>query len=480
MAKKIVSVGFEIPGNVAEHISLRSNRSLLDADIVVFSPQMGGEYYISHYHEGKPRLGESDSFQVVNDAAHWRSEIQMAFNAGKTIIIYLTELTEYFVANGEKGFSGTGRSKTNITYVSQFNNYSFLPIKFEKIVSTSGKSIKFAKDVKFLTLYWNEYEALSSYEVILDGGFENKSITLVTKTGDKTVGLHLTNGNGNMILLPELSYPDEGFISSKEDDEGEIIEEWTPEAVKFGNTFLSHVVEIDKSLRSDRELTPAPQWTKSNIYRLPSELDAEKEIQAISIQIENLEQSRVVAIKKLEGEGRLRNLLYEKGHVLEEAILEALRLMGFTAEPYKDSESEFDSVFLSPEGRFLGEAEGKDNSAINVDKLSQLERNLQEDFQKDGVTEYAHGVLFGNAYRLQIPQERKNFFTEKCLSGAVRAGISLVQTVDLFEVARYLKGGQDIEYAQKCRQAIFESKGKIVVFPELPVEDVVSQDEVIE
>lgn len=480
MAKKIISVGFEIPGGVAEYVPLRSNRSLLDADIVVFTPRISSEYYTSSYHQGKPHLGESDSFEVVGHAAHWRSEIQGAFNTGKTIIIYLTELKEYYIDTGKKEVSGTGRNKTNINYVSPFNNYAFLPVKFEKVISSSGKSIKFAKDTKFLTSYWKEYEASSSYEVILEGGFEASSIILVTKTGNKTVGLHLTNGKGNMIFLPDLNYPDEGFVSSTEDDEGEIIEEWTPKAVKYGKTFLSHIVEIDKSLQTGRDLTPAPQWTKSNAYRLPKELDAEKEIQAISIKIEELEQSRVVAIKKLEEEGKLRSLLYETGHILEEAILEVLRLMGFTAETYKDSESEFDAVFLSPEGRFLGEAEGKDNSAINIDKLSQLERNIQEDFQKDDVNEYAHGVLFGNAYRLRLPQERQDFFTEKCLSGAVRAGVSLVRTVDLFEVARYLKESQDKEYAQKCREAIFKSKGKVVVFPEFPIENVLSQDAISE
>jgi len=480
MTKKVISVGFEIPGGVAEYIPLRSNRSLLDADIVVFSPQVSGGYYISHYHQGKPRLGESDSFKVVGDATHWRSEIQGAFNAGKTMIIYLPELKEYFVDTGKKEISGAGRSKTNINYVSPFNNYAFLPVKFEKVVSSSGKSIKLAKNTKFLTSYWKEYEASSSYEVILDGGFESNSVILVTKTGNKAVGLHLTNGKGNMILLPDLNYRNEGFVSSVEDDEGEVIEEWTPEAVKYGKTFLSHIVEIDKSLQTGRDLTPAPQWAKSNVYRLPRELNAEKEIQEISSEIEKLEQSRVIAIKKLEEEGKLRNLLYETGHTLEEAILEVLRLMGFTAESYKDSESEFDAVFLSPEGRFLGEAEGKDNSAINIDKLSQLERNIQEDFQKDDIKDYAHGVLFGNAYRLQAPPERKDFFTEKCISGAVRAGISLVRTVDLFEAARYLLESQDKEYAQKCRKAIFESKGKVVVFPKLPIDSVLSQDEVRE
>lgn len=109
---------------------------------------------------------------------------------------------------------------------------------------------------------------------------------------------------------------------------------------------------------------------------------------------------------------------------MEDAIFEALRLIGFKANNYKDELSEFDVVFISLEGRFLGEAEGRDNSAINIDKLSQLERNLQEDFQKDDVKNYAHEVLFGNAYRLKPPPERRDFFTEKCLTGARRAGIS--------------------------------------------------------
>ena len=478
MTKKVISVGFGIPGDVAESVSLRSNRSLLDADIVVFKPHMGSEYHVSHHHQGKPRLTEHASFEAAKDAAHWRSEIQSAYSVGKTIIIYLPELQEYFVETGEKNVSGAGRGKT-ITYVSPFNNYAFLPITFEKVISSSGKRIKLIRDSKLLTSYWKEYEPVSNYEVILDGGFEPNSVILITKTGDKAVGLHLNNGKGNLILLPDLNYSEDEFVSTEEDDEGDLIDVWTPKAIKFGKSLISYIVEIDKSLQVVHNLTPAPQWANNDEYRLPSESTLEKEIRTINTKIEKLEQNRIVAAKKLDEEGKLRYLLYETGHVLEEAILIALRLMGFTAEPYKDGESEFDAVFMSPEGRFLGEAEGKDNSAINIDKLSQLERNLQEDFQRDNVKEYANGVLFGNAFRLQVPSKRLEFFTEKCCTGADRARISLVRTTNLFEIARYLKESQDKDFAQKCREAILQYKGKIVVFPKLPIETVVSQDEVI-
>ena len=104
---------------------------------------------------------------------------------------------------------------------------------------------------------------------------------------------------------------------------------------------------------------------------------------------------------------------------------------------------------------------------MNIDKLSQLERNLHEDYSRDEVKEYAHGVLFGNSFRLLPPSERKDYFTEKCQSGAKRAGIALVRTTDMFEVSKYLKEHDDVEFAKKCRDAVFQAKGEIVNFPKV-------------
>jgi hypothetical protein len=148
--------------------------------------------------------------------------------------------------------------------------------------------------------------------------------------------------------------------------------------------------------------------------------------------------------------------------------MEVLRLMGFSAESFQDTESEFDVVFVSAEGRFLGEVEGKDSKAINIDKHSQLERNINEDFEREEVTEHAHGVLFGNAYRLTPLIERGDFFTDKCISAAKRMGTALVRTPDLFEVGRYLRSSQDEEFAARCRNSILNTKGGIVCFPTVP------------
>ena len=42
MQKHVISVGFDIPGEVNECVDFTSDSSLLDADIVVFSPNLEG------------------------------------------------------------------------------------------------------------------------------------------------------------------------------------------------------------------------------------------------------------------------------------------------------------------------------------------------------------------------------------------------------------------------------------------------------
>lgn len=124
---------------------------------------------------------------------------------------------------------------------------------------------------------------------------------------------------------------------------------------------------------------------------------------------------------------------------------------------------------MDPDGeRLLGEAEGKNDKAINIDKLDQLNRNVQEEFAKRSDTKYSKGVLFGNAFRLTPLNERGEYFTDKCAAGFARLGFTLVRTPDLFQVAKYLKENRDPEFARKCRAEILNTHGKEVSFPSLP------------
>jgi hypothetical protein len=125
-------------------------------------------------------------------------------------------------------------------------------------------------------------------------------------------------------------------------------------------------------------------------------------------------------------------------------------------------------VFESDEGRLIGEAEGKDNKAVNIEKLRQLSMNIHEDLQRESVTAPAKPVLFGNGFRLQPLSERADPFTEKCHSAAATSSTALVFTPDLFWPVQYLVSNSDAEYARACRQTLLASTGR-VVFPPPPV-----------
>ena len=76
------------------------------------------------------------------------------------------------------------------------------------------------------------------------------------------------------------------------------------------------------------------------------------------------------------------------------------------------------------------------------------------------------------------PADRDETFTDKCVTGAQRLGVALIQTSDMFNPARYLKEAIDDAYAKACREAIFGASGTIVIFPNPPLAEceVVAED----
>ncbi len=462
MPKKIATVGFEIPGDDASYIPFGSKSSLLDYDITIFDPSI---YEFYRYHEeyrGKPCLNDSESFRLKEQLGHWRQEIHGVLNAGKTVFVLLNSLQEVYAATGERTYSGTGRNREFTRNVSLRSNYDFIPGR-PKVRCSNGKSMRLEGKDNVLAAYWSDFGDESEYRVLVEDDKGSKLV--VTRTGNQVAGARyrFRNFPGSLYLLPYVDFGRESFTYEKDDDVF-----WTEEAISLGKRFVGAVVELDKVTRQAAESTPMPTWlSSSNDYSLPAEMKLHGELLRIESQIESLSKEKDEVLSKISNETVLKGLLYEKGTPLETAIIEALRLLGFEASQYKDSESEFDVVFECKEGRLIGEAEGKDSKAISIDKLRQLEMNIHEDLARDEVDELAKGVSFGNAYRLTRPEERGDFFTTKCLTSANRTQTALVRTTDLFAVTRYLSIKKDARFAKKCRTAILSGVG-IVEFHEIP------------
>ncbi len=146
-----------------------------------------------------------------------------------------------------------------------------------------------------------------------------------------------------------------------------------------------------------------------------------------------------------------------------------MKLMGFKANRFREADSEFDAVLECFDGRCIGEVEGRDNRAIGIAKMRQLQDNIFDDLDRSDVSEPAKGILFGNAFRLSLPSERtEEHFTAKCVTAAKRYGTALIRTCDLFVVAKALTDNYDEDFASACRSAILAANGAVVEFPPAP------------
>lgn len=464
MPKKVITIGYQIPGHSNCYKLYSSDQSLLDADIIVFEPSISDyeNYYQLSTYQGKDSYDEDSSFRLKEDTHHWKKELSTALEVGKTIFVIFGKYKEIFVHTGKKQYSGTGRNAKTINMVELANNYMCLPITLPPLIPKEGSEIKSNNHPIFIAL-WSEFKDYMKYESYMDSAI---TVPLfLTRTGQKPVGGLFKIGKGHLILLPPIRYPEE---FTKYDEKKENYH-WTKEGLNFGEKLVNCFIDIDNSLRSSAEQTPPPVWVSEETYLIASEQETRLEIQKINNKIDELVENKNLLLNKMREEGLIKNLLYEQGTPLENAIIDALILLGYKAENYNDGKLEIDQVIVSPEGkRFIGESEGKNNSAIGIDKFRQLESNIQEDLQREEVQEPAIGILFGNGFRLQEPPKRSAQFTEKCLINAKRLGVILIQTSDLFSAAKYLKMTCDREYASLCREAIEQSRGKIVVFPETP------------
>lgn len=396
---------------------------------------------------------------------HWHHELSEAFRHGVTIFVFLRKPEEVYAATGSQEFSGTGRSMKTIRHVAPIDNYSALPVTFDAITASKGEQIKLTQQgSSLLGAYWKALRPISRYEVYYE---HTKGVPLMTtRHGDKTVASWIKGKNGNMLLLPVLDFYRDHFTYYDKKKKQSF---WTEDAVKHGKVLLGAIVELHKILKTGSERSPAPSWATSENYQLQIEKTIGKAIAHVQNEINQLSDKLIELEKQLDQQTLAKGLLYEKGKTLEAAIIETLQTFGFKAGGYRDDESEFDIIFESDEGRFLGEAEGKDSSAINIEKIQQLERNIQEDFAKEHVTNYAKGVLFGNPHRLTEPSKRTTLFTAKAFSAAKRSGFALVHTADLFPIVQYLKKRKNAAYARKVRQCFATTSGTIIKFPAIPV-----------
>ncbi len=266
---------------------------------------------------------------------------------------------------------------------------------------------------------------------------------------------------GLLVLLPYFTFDTEIFTKKRNN---KVV--WTDQANQISRALIGQIISIDKTMRSLSELTPPPNWV-ANAKSPAVGAAIDVAISDINARIDGLKEERSGREQAKSNLVAYTHLLYETGKPLERTIAKTLQLLGYEVETFRIGDLEIDHVIVSPSGkRMIGEAEGKDTSAIDIGKFRQLLSNIQEDFAREEVDAPAKGLLFGNGYRLTPPETRAEQFTQKSLTNALLHGTALVRTADLYPVAVHLLDHpEDDNFRATCRAAIEDTVGSIVSFP---------------
>lgn len=150
MPKKLISVGVEIPGGDIENVTLASDQSLLDSDIIIFKPGIPYLNYHENY-KGRPCLTDDASFRSRQALSHWRKELIAAYDADKLIVVLLSRPELVYAATGQVTYSGTGRNARGTRVVDELSSYQAIPVNW-KFYSASGREMIARSEARFLRL----------------------------------------------------------------------------------------------------------------------------------------------------------------------------------------------------------------------------------------------------------------------------------------------------------------------------------------
>ncbi|MCZ9956589.1 hypothetical protein [Brachyspira hyodysenteriae] len=405
----------------------------MDYDIIVFNPS---SFYNKNIYYNND-LNEDPNL-IITIFNKWVEKINLFIKNNNSIFIFLP------IYYGNK-------------IINDINNYYITKslLIFEKLEYESGCIVNKTK-YSILDNLYNRFKNNFIYNATYTGvkfrNLENKTYNIFCgKYKDKILAsiIEIENG-GRIFILPQIIFQD-----SKDIEDLQKI-----------------ILEIDKKSRYNKEKTSVPEWANNEIYLTEKSKNIISKINDNNEQIDELKNNNIVLNEELEKEEAIKDLLFENGKPLENIIIEALNILDYKAENVIINDTEIDILATSPENDiFCCEVEGKDNSAIDVTKFRQLSDNLNV-YEDEYPDSNPIGILFGNAFRLKPLEERgEEHFTKHCIERAKKRNIILIKTSDLFFVIKTIKNcdNEDIRnnYKKKCREAILNSVGNIVSFPNI-------------
>jgi hypothetical protein len=432
----VLAVGLDLPKDEVHVLRGDSTASLLDADVLLYSPN--AVMHVLHdtqYHTistGRKIIDGDNWRRARNQLVRWSEEVSQLLAAGKVVVCFLQQPQSIYATRHSASGELLLESQTG------YDVFTSPPTRSARdLTAAEGKELLPGIHPHFALPYFRALKDTLSYQVYLkDIAVRGEHPFLYTKTG-QVVALSRQEGPGTLLFLPP---PD--FVASE--------------------TALAVLVQIARVRMAHYDTTPPPGWAGG--FAVPGEREAEEAVNAARAAAEAAQEKLAAATKHLESVQTLRGLLFETGNALEVLAQRAFELLGFAATPFRANDLEHDLILTADEGRALVEIEGKDKDAVHIDKLDQLSRVVDEDFNLHG--SYSEGILLCNAHRFMEPSVRPPPFTDKVLAAAARKRFILLTTSELFlAVRRVLLEPTNVDLKREYRRAIFASVGTVAALP---------------
>lgn len=423
----IVSIGWYFPyTRNLKYFSLseKKNISLSDYNVIFLESNWKSE-------------GLKMDSEIIKLSAIWKNKFSQFLDRGGSIIVKLNDFSKYTVQQNTKDGLQTH----------SFSNYNLL-LPTNKISFSTLDGFKIIAKEPIASDFYKKYKDFMNYRIILSD-IKEGNILFTDNSQEYVVGLHINYGinKGSILYIPNIETTNPSVESS----------------------LIKDLIKLNDELKNGIK-TVKPDWIKIDTLKLDCAEKLKEKSNLNIIEIERLKEQNFIYKREIEEIEELHNLLFETGKPLEESVRKALTILGYKAEGYDNGKLELDQVIISPEGyKFIGECEGKDDKPIALKKFRQLLDSLKNYMYSEDDIKEVYGILIGNPYRLTEPEERgDDKFTPHCIEGAKREKIGLLTTESLFYVARYIQESNDIEFAKKCREAIYEQLGGVIKFPDCP------------
>lgn len=193
--------------------------------------------------------------------------------------------------------------------------------------------------------FYNRFKELLQYnityeKVMLNNTLFNRSLSTNSQINSQSIDI-FTGRDKNKILSSIIKIENRGNIL--------LLPEVVFEETKDLTDLLNIIVEIDKKLKNIKN--PKPQWLENNDnYSISISESIKSKLADIDKEINKLNEKKTELNQNLEKEEQIKDLLFENGKPLENAIIEALRILGYEAENIYIDNNEIDILAKSPEG----------------------------------------------------------------------------------------------------------------------------------